>query len=178
MLNPTFLIVRGLVGVAIGLAAFAWPGLTIAVLMAIFAAYALIDGASNLVLGLGGGFRHGYGVSWALVAAGIVGIVVGLMTMAWPVVTALALIWFIAARAVVAGLFEIAAAIRLRRVITDEWLLLLSGTVSVLFGLLLFVMPAAGAVGITWVFGTYAFVTGVILLTLGIKLHTRHSAFA
>src|SRR5579872_4813309 len=176
MLNPSFLIARGLIGVAIGLAAFAWPGLTIAVLMAIFAAYALIDGAANVVLGLSGNSLDG--VSWPLVFEGIAGVAVGVMAVFWPVITALALIWFIGARAVVTGTFEIMAAFRLRRVITGEWLLLLSGVVSVLFGLMLFVVPVAGAIWSSWVSGTYAFVTGVILMTLGIKMRTHRSAFA
>ena len=87
---------------------------------------------------------------------GIVGIAAGVVTFMWPGVTALALVILIGAWAIVTGVFEIAAAIRLRTEITGEWLLALSGLVSIAFGVLVFAFPGAGAVGIAWVLGAYA----------------------
>lgn len=91
----------------------------------------------------------------------------------WPQITALALILFIGAWAVVTGIFEIVAAIRLRRVLTGEWLLLLSGVLSILFGIFVFLFPGAGAIGIAWGLGAYAAATGFILVVLGIRLRSR-----
>jgi uncharacterized membrane protein HdeD (DUF308 family) len=175
MLDPSLLIIRGIIGIIAGIIAVAWPGLTIALLVGIFAAYAFIDGVTNVVLGLRR--SSGDGRSWALVIQGIAGIAFGVMTFMWPGITALVLIFFIAAWAVVTGILEIAAAIRLRRVITGEWLLVLSGVLSVLFGILAFAFPAAGAVGIAWILGTYAAATGIILVTLGARLRGAAVAF-
>jgi uncharacterized membrane protein HdeD (DUF308 family) len=173
MLDSTFLIVRGILGVIIGVLALMWPGLTIAVLVGIFAIYAFIDGVTNLILGISP--PRGYERSWAHVLQGVVGIAAGVLTFMWPGVTALALIFLIAAWAVTTGIFEIVAAIRLRRVIRGEWLLALSGVLSVLFGLLVFAFPAAGALGIAWTLAVYATASGVVLMVLGARLrsHTR-----
>jgi uncharacterized membrane protein HdeD (DUF308 family) len=100
------------------------------------------------------------------------------MTVLWPAITALALVWFIAAWAVVTGALEIAAAIRLRRVITGEWMLVLSGILSVVFGILVFAFPAAGAVGISWILGIYAAAAGFVLIALAMRLRTQAPAIA
>jgi len=165
----SFLLIRGIAGIVIGLLAVAWPGMTIAVLVGIFAVYAIVDGITNLFVGFS---RSRAGRSWAHVLQGIVGIGAGVLTFVWPGVTALALVWFIAAWAVVTGMFEIVAAVRLRKVMTGEWLLALSGALSVAFGLLVFAFPGAGAVGIAFVLGAYAIAGGVILVMLGIRMRS------
>src|SRR6266850_989433 len=162
----SLLIIRGVVGVAVGIIAFLWPAITIAALVVIFGAYAIVDGITNLVLGFSRAGAHG---RWAYLLMGVAGVAAGVLTFMWPAITALVLIWFIAAWAVVTGFFEIAAAISLRRVITGEWMLVLSGIVSILFGILVFAFPVAGAVGISWIFGTYAMAAGIILISLGVK---------
>jgi uncharacterized membrane protein HdeD (DUF308 family) len=167
----SFLLIRGIAGIVIGLLAMAWPGMTIAVLVGIFGVYAIVDGLTNLFIGFAR-WRSG-GRSWAHVIQGVVGIAAGVLTFVWPGVTALALVWFIAAWAIVTGVLEIVAAVRLRKVITGEWLLALSGALSIAFGLLVFAFPIAGAVGIAFVLGAYAVATGVILVTLGIRLRSR-----
>ena len=161
------LIVRGIVGVVFGVIAFLWPGITIAALVVIFGAYAIIDGITNLVLGFSRTGAHG---RWAHVLQGVFGIAAGGLTFMWPAITALVLVLLIGAWAIVTGVFEIAAAIRLRRVITGEWMLALSGIVSILFGVLVFAFPLAGAVGISWVLGVYAMAAGIILIALGVRL--------
>jgi uncharacterized membrane protein HdeD (DUF308 family) len=95
------------------------------------------------------------------------------MTVLWPVVTAYVLVVFIGAWAVITGFIEIAAAIRLRKIIAGEWLLALSGVLSVGFGVLVFAFPGAGAVGISWVLGTYAAAGGMVLVALAIRLRSR-----
>jgi uncharacterized membrane protein HdeD (DUF308 family) len=168
--GSALLIVRGVIGVIVGFVAFAWPGVTIAVLVAIFGVYAIIDGITNLMLGLTRTRTRGR--SWAHTLQGIVGIAAGAMTFLWPGVTALVLVFFIGAWAVVTGAFEIAAAIRLRKVITGEWMLALSGILSVIFGILVFAYPGAGAVGISWVLGAYAGAAGILLIALGLRLRS------
>jgi uncharacterized membrane protein HdeD (DUF308 family) len=167
----SFLLIRGLVGVVVAFVAFAWPGITVALLVAMFGVYAILDGASNLFLGLSRTAVHGR--SWAHALQGIVGIAAGILTFIWPGITLLALLWFIAAWAIVTGVLEVVAAVRLRRVITGEWLLALSGLLSIVFGILVFAFPAAGAVGISWVFATYAGAAGIILIVLAIRLRSR-----
>jgi uncharacterized membrane protein HdeD (DUF308 family) len=168
------LIIRGIVGVVFGLVAFAWPGVTIAALVVIFAMYAIIDGATNLMLGLSR--RPGLGRSWWTAIQGIVGIVAGVLAFVWPGVTALALVIFIGAWAIVTGLFEIAAAIKLRKEIRGEWMLALSGLLSLVFGVLVFAFPGAGAVGIAWVLAAYAMAGGIILIALGVRLRSKLTA--
>jgi uncharacterized membrane protein HdeD (DUF308 family) len=168
--GASLLIVRGIVSLVFGIVAFAWPGVTIAALVVIFGAYAIVDGVTNLVLGLTKTETHGRSVATAL--QGVVGIAAGILTFIWPGITALALVIFIAAWAMVTGVFEIATAIRLRKVIKGEWMLALSGLLSVVFGVLVFAFPGAGAVGIAWVLGVYAAAAGMILIALGVRLRS------
>ena len=177
MVGSTFLIIRGIAAILFGFLAFVWPGLTIAALVALFAVYAVIDGVTNLILGITDSPEHG-GRSWALVLSGLAGIAAGGLTFMWPGITALALVFFMASWAIVTGAFEIAAAIHLRRVITGEWLMMLSGVLSIAFGITVFAFPAAGAIGIAWALGTYAAVTGIVLLVLGIRLRPHRVLIA
>ena len=170
----SLLLIRGILGIVVGLVAFAWPGITIAVLVGIFGVYALIDGITGLVLGLSR--TPARGRSWAQVLQGIVGIAAGVMTFLWPAVTAFVLVIFIGAWAIVTGIFELIAAIRLRKEITGEWLLAFSAILSIVFGVLVFAFPGAGAVGISWVLGTYAAAAGMVLVALGVRMRSLVSA--
>jgi len=165
----TALIVRGIVGIALGVLAIIWPGITLVVLIGIFALYAILDGATNLMLG----FNRTHGRSWAHVIQGLIGIAAGVLTFIWPGVTALALVLFIGAWAIVTGVLELAAAVRLRKSIEGEWLLALSGVLSIVFGMLVFAFPGAGALGISWLLGVYAAAAGVVLVTLGLRIRTH-----
>ena len=161
-------VLRGVAAVLFGLMALIWPGITVIVLVALFGAYALVDGIIGLGTAVFGGRQRGRR-GW-LVVEGIAGVLAGIFTFAWPGVTALVLLWLIAAWAVVTGVLEIVAAVRLRREIQGEWLLALSGVISVLFGILLAVWPAAGALSVVFVIGIYAIVFGVALVGLGLRL--------
>jgi uncharacterized membrane protein HdeD (DUF308 family) len=110
---------------------------------------------------------------WSLVIVGLLGIAAGIVTFIWPGMTALLLLMFIAAWAVVMGIFQIVAAIRLRKEIQNEWLLGLSGVLSVLFGIIMFVQPGAGALAVIWVIAAYAMVFGILLIWLGLRLKKR-----
>jgi uncharacterized membrane protein HdeD (DUF308 family) len=157
---------RGLAAIVFGILAFIWPGVTLAFLVLLWGAYALIDG----ILGLLASFRTGQDHRWALLIEGLVGIAAGIATFAWPGLTALVLVYIIAAWALITGVLEILAAIRLRKVIDNEWWMAGSGALSVLFGIVLFVAPGAGALALVWLIAAYAIVFGIILLALAFRL--------
>jgi uncharacterized membrane protein HdeD (DUF308 family) len=159
---------RGVAAIIFGVLAFVWPNITATVLVLLFGAYAFWDGVFAIVSALR---RHTRTDQWWwTLLEGVIGVGIGLATFFWPGVTAVVLLAFIAAWAVITGLLEIMAAIRLRKEINDEWLLLLSGVLSVLFGILLVFQPGAGALALIWVIGSYAIAFGVLLLVLAFRL--------
>jgi uncharacterized membrane protein HdeD (DUF308 family) len=160
------LALRGAAAVIFGVLAFIWPGLTLAILVVFWGAYALVDGVLDVVAS----FRTNHDHRWALLIEGVVGIAAGVAAFAWPGLTALVLVYIIAAWGVVTGVFEVIAAIRLRQVIRNEWLLVLSGIVSILFGIVLFVAPGAGALALVWLIAAFAIVDGILLLVLSFRL--------
>ena len=159
---------RGLVALLFGVLTFVWPGISLTALVFLFGAYAFVDGLFAVAAALRS--PEGYKHWWALLVEGVFGVIAGVLAFAWPGITALVLLYLIAAWAVVTGVFEIAAAIRLRKYITGEWLLALGGALSVLFGVLLAAWPAAGALAVLWLIGAYAVLFGVLLIALGLKL--------
>ena len=159
---------RGVFAIIFGVLALIWPGLTLFVLIAMFGAYALVDGIFAVIAGIASYGRNERW--WAVLLEGVAGIILGVMTFLWPGTTALVLVYFIAAWALITGVFEIAAAIRLRKEIEGEWMMVLSGILSIIFGLFLVVAPGAGALGLTLVIGAYAIVFGILLLILAFRL--------
>src|SRR5262245_47038 len=159
---------RGAAAVIFGVLAFAWPGVTLVVLTLFFGAYALTDGVCALIAAYRR--REGHKAVWPLVLVGVLGVGAGLMTFLWPEMTALALLMFIAVWALLVGIFQIAAAIRLRKEIDNEWMLGLAGALSVLFGVLMIASPGAGAVAVAWIIGAYSIAFGALLVALGFRL--------
>jgi uncharacterized membrane protein HdeD (DUF308 family) len=159
---------RGAAAVLFGLAAFLWPGLTLALVVLLWGAYALVDGVfavAAAVTSAGDSERW-----WTLLLQGIAGIAAGVLTFFWPGITAVALLYVVAAWALITGALEIAAAIRLRRDIDGESLLALSGVLSIILAVVLFVAPGAGALAFVWMLGSYAIVAGVVLIALAFRL--------
>lgn len=162
------LALRGLAAVIFGILAYVWPDITFTVLVLFFGAYALWDGVFALV----GAFRTSGDRRWMLILEGLVGIAAGIVTFVWPGAATLAILTIIAAWAIVTGIFEIIAAIRLREEIEGEWLMLFSGLLSVLFGIALVIWPVAGLVAVTWMIGGYAILFGILLIVLGFRLRS------
>ncbi len=164
---------RGLAAVIFGVLALIWPEQAKVVLVLMFGAYVLVDGVFAAIAGVA---LHRYvDLWWAVLLEGVGGIVIGLLTFIWPNITALVLLYFIAAWAVITGIFEIWAAIQLRLLIPGEWVLILSGLLSILFGVLLFVFPGAGAVSLVWLIGLYVIFDGSLLIFLSFRLRSlRH----
>jgi uncharacterized membrane protein HdeD (DUF308 family) len=167
------LALRGVFSILFGLAALVRPGIALGALILLFGAYALVNGAFAIV-GVFGGTRRGT-PRWVLLLEGIVGILAGLFTLMYPGLTALALLYLVAAWAIVTGLAQIATAIRLRQEIRGEWALILGGILSVLFGLLLAVLPGVGILSLIWLIGAYAVAFGVLMLITAFMVRGRIS---
>ena len=165
-------ILRGVLAIAFGVLAFLAPPLGIGVLVGLFAAWALFDG----VTGLWEGIRsRGRDRSWWLsVLEGLAGIIAGVLALVFPLFAAEVLVYLIAAWAIVTGIFQIVAAIRLREQIKGEFWLGLAGVASILYGAILFLYPRAGALAIVWLIGGFAIVFGAFLLVLGWRLRGIH----
>jgi uncharacterized membrane protein HdeD (DUF308 family) len=164
------LVIRGFVAILFAISTFAWPGVTLAALVLLFAAYALMDGVVSIIGAVRAERAH---EKWGvLLLEGIVGLGAAVATVFWPAITVLALVYIIAAWAIITGVAEIAAAIRLRRHISGEWLLALSGVLSVGFGFLLVFAPLAGAIVLALWVGVYMLIFGVVLVALGFKLRS------
>ena len=159
---------RGLLGIVFAVLAIAWPGLTLLSLVVLFAGYAVLAGIASVA----GALRHradGEMRSDALIL-GLVSIGAGLVAAFHPAATALVLVLIMGANALVVGVLDILAATQLRTSIAGEWMLALAGLVSVLFGALVFARPFAGALALVWLVSLYAFVSGVLLLALGLRM--------
>jgi uncharacterized membrane protein HdeD (DUF308 family) len=167
--------VRGVVAVIFGLVALARPEQTMQAMVLVFGVFALVDGAFSVIASLSS--APFFGRWWALLLEGTAGILVGLMAIFLPDITGRALLYTIAAWALVTGVFEIVAAFQLRRVLTGEWVLILSGLLSMLFGVLLFVFPGAGAVSLVWLIGVYAILFGITLVILAFRLRSLWKEF-
>ena len=159
---------RGALAVIFGVAAFVWPGLTLEVLVLLFGAYAFVDGVVVVAFGLLAASEHERW--WPLVLSGIVGIALGVFTFARPGTVALALVYVIGAWAIVTGALEVVAAIRLRNVISNEWLMGFGGILSIVFGVLVVAQPNAGALTLVYLFGFYAILAGIAHISFGMRV--------
>jgi uncharacterized membrane protein HdeD (DUF308 family) len=165
--NWVALAVRGVAAGVFGLAALIWPSLTLAVLIVLYGAYAVVDGVFAIVAGL----RAGSGTSkWLLLAEGALGILAGLIAVFWPGVTAVVLLYIFAFWAIFGGLLRIVGAVLLRREIENEWTMALSGAVWVLLGIVLFVLPGAGLLSLAWLIGIFALGVGITLVALAFRV--------
>ena len=161
---------RGVASIIFGLATMYAPGISAAALVLVFGAYAFADGILAIISAIR---RRGANDRWwLLLIEGLMGVTVGVVTLLWFEMSALALLYVIAAWALVTGGLEIAAAIRLRKVMSGEWLLVLSGIASVAFGVLLMLFPGAGALAVVLWIGAYALVSGALLIVFSFRLRS------
>lgn len=169
------LLLRGIAAAVFGLAALFWPGLTLFVLLIFFGAYAVVDGVFSVVAGLRSSAGHR---TWLLVAEGLLGILAGLVALLWPGLTAFVLLYLIAAWAILTGILKIVTAVSLRREIPNEWLMALSGVLSVVVGAVLAVLPGVGLLSLVWLIGIYALVFGVALAALSFRVRSHRGDMA
>ena len=165
--NWSFVVVRGVAATVFGMLTLFSPGLTLAALILLFGAYALADGIVAIAIALR---RRTEEQWWMLLLAGVAGIIVGLIALTMPGLTAVVLIYVIAVRAILVGALEITAAVRLRKVIEREWMMALGGIASILFGVLILGFPVSGALAVLLWIGTFSIIIGAALIGLGFRL--------
>jgi uncharacterized membrane protein HdeD (DUF308 family) len=159
---------RGVLALLFGVLAFSQPAITLVALVWLWGAYAFVDGVFTLFASVRAAEE---GRSWGmLLLEGICGLAAGIIAFAWTDITAVALLYLMAFWAIVTGLFEIAAAVGLRKIIEGEWLLGLSGVLSLVLGVMLIANPGAGLVATVWLIGVYAVLFGITLLALAFRL--------
>ena len=171
--NWWLLLLRGVISILFGIAAFAWPGLTVLALALLFGAYALADGVLALIAAVSGGSDRS-APAWWLALVGVLGIAAGIIAFLWPGKTAFILVVMIGVWAVMIGIFEIIGAIRLRQEIDDEWWLIAAGILAVLFGLAILIAPGAGALALVWLIATYAILAGILMIAFSFRLKGHH----
>ncbi|MGI5283586.1 HdeD family acid-resistance protein [Nonomuraea polychroma] len=160
------LTLRGVLALLFGIMAVAWPAITLLVLAVVFGAYAIVDGALAAVAAA----RAAKGHRAPLILLAAAGLLFGIMCIVWPGLTVLVVTLLIGIWAIVTGVMEIMTAIRMRREIQGEWLHVLAGALSVLFGVLVLVWPATGALTVALIIGIYAIVAGIMLIILSLRV--------
>jgi uncharacterized membrane protein HdeD (DUF308 family) len=169
MENPAWmLMLRGTLAVVFGLAAVLVPGLTLLLLVGMFAAYALLSGVSSIALAVKS--RRVDRKWWLLLLLGLVSVAAAVLAVVYPGMTALVLVLVMGINAVVTGALDVAIAVHLRRILRSHWMMVASGMLSILFGALVIAMPQAGALALVWLISLHAIVTGVLLLGLGLRV--------
>jgi len=166
-------LLRGVLAILFGVLTIFWPGATIIMLATLYGAFVLFDGILALAAAIRGGSPA---PRWWLVVVGLAGLVAGIAAFLFPGMTALMLLYFIAAWAIATGIMQVVGAIQLRKQIDNEWSLILNGALSVIFGVVLVIVPGAGALALATILGIYAIVFGVLLVSLSLRLrqHQLH----
>jgi uncharacterized membrane protein HdeD (DUF308 family) len=165
--NWWLILLRGVCAIIFGLLTIAWPGLTLLTLVLFYGVFALFDGGLAVGAAIMGDTPS---PRWWLALVGILGIVTGALTLLWPQITGFVLLFFIAGWSIAAGVFDIVGAIRLRKEIDNEWMLIASGVLSVAFGLFILAFPGAGALSLAFVIAAFAIAYGILLVGLGLRL--------
>lgn len=158
---------RGLFAIVFGLAIMIWPGISLSILLTLFGIFSIFSGSVLLLLALQGRTVEG---NWLLILEGCLGLGLGLLTLFRPQTTGIFLLLMVAIWAIITGIFQIGTALRLRREIENEWLLISAGIASALFGLLMALRPVAGATAIMWLVGAYAISLGILLIIFSFRL--------
>lgn len=162
------ILLRGLSAIALGLLTIFWPAITLTIVIYFIAFYLIIDGALAAYSGL----THRTEIKWWgwLTAEGFAGIVVGIISLIWPQLTALALLYLVAFWALMSGISELISASHFRKHVKGEWLMVISGLLSIAFGIILILWPGGGLLALTWLIGLYALIFGIILSMLSFRV--------
>ncbi|HEX6270096.1 MAG TPA: HdeD family acid-resistance protein [Anaerolineales bacterium] len=169
--NWRLVVLRGILAILFGVMAFGWPSMTWIILIMMFGVYTLADGL--VALGTGLSRTNGSPRWWTVLLEGVLSLAAAVVALLWPEIIALIMVFVIAGWAVLTGILEIVAAIRLRAEIKNEWLLALGGLVSIALGVFLFFQPVTGGIAIIWTLAAYAMIFGVLLIALGLRLRDR-----
>ncbi|GHO85273.1 HdeD family acid-resistance protein [Dictyobacter formicarum] len=164
------LLFRGIIAILFGILALIWPGKTLLLLIILFGAYAIVDGIANIFSAIRGRSLHNWGL---LLVEGIVSILAGIVAFVWPGLTALAFVYVIAAWAIITGVTEIVAAFSSRMNVGTDWLLVVAGVASIIFGVLIAIQPQIGLLTVIWLIGIYAIIFGILFLGRYFQLRSR-----
>ncbi|MEU4573257.1 HdeD family acid-resistance protein [Nonomuraea sp. ATR24] len=159
-------LIRGIAAILFGILALIWPGITLLVLVVFFGAYAIVDGIFSIF----SGFRHGARSRAWPIFIGVVSVLAGIVALVWPGITSLALLYVVAFWAIFHGIAEIVDGIQLRKVIDNEWMLIVGGILSVIFGVLLLIWPGAGLLTLAWLIGIFAILYGIAMVALAFRV--------
>jgi uncharacterized membrane protein HdeD (DUF308 family) len=166
--NWDMFLVRGILALLFGIATMLMPGITLVALVVLFGTYALLDGVVLSIIAITDPKAHPDW--WLMLLTGLVSIAAGIVTFAWPGITAVSLFYVIIAWAIATGIFKVIYAIRFRKAIEGEWLLVLDGILSVAFGILLMAQPVAGVLAVLWMIGVYTIAYSTMLVILAVRL--------
>jgi uncharacterized membrane protein HdeD (DUF308 family) len=167
--NWWLVLLRGIVAILFGVLTFIWPGITVLSLTLLWGAYALVDGVVAIWTAISSKATES-SKRWWLALAGVVGVLAGILTMVVPLATALGLLLFLATWLIIAGVLQIVGAIQLRAEIDNEWLLGLTGLLSILLGISLVLFPGSGLLSVSWLIGAFAIAMGVSYIGLAMRL--------
>jgi uncharacterized membrane protein HdeD (DUF308 family) len=154
------------VAIIFGVLALIWPAITLLVLVTFFGAYALVNGIFSIFAGV----RHESGSRAWLILSGVLGVLAGIVAFVWPGITSLALLYVVAFWAIFSGVSEIVAGVQMRKTIDNEWMLIVGGALSVIFGILLLVWPGAGLLTLIWLVGVFAVIYGITMVALSFRV--------
>lgn len=166
-------IVGGVAMVVFGVLAFASPGIALFALATFFAASVLVDGVSNIVGSLQNREKDGW---WILLLMGLLGAVVGAYALFNPPLSIMAFILIVAFEAILLGAFLVMLGYKVRKTTSREWLLYLTGGLSILFGILVIANPIAGSRTIVYVIATWSLMIGILKVAFGLKVRTLPDA--
>jgi uncharacterized membrane protein HdeD (DUF308 family) len=167
---------RGLVALSLGVIMLFYPIASVYVLVIFFGAYAIVDGLFAVIVALMAIAQHKH--KWWLFVEGVLGLTAGIMIFIWPGITAIILLYFIAFWALFTGILEIIFCVAQWKVLPNNWLWLLSGILSILLGIIMFVNPGTGALTVVFFIALYLIFFGVVLLGMGITLRGQTSQVA
>jgi uncharacterized membrane protein HdeD (DUF308 family) len=165
--NWWLLVLRGVAAIAFGVLMIVWPGASIASLVLLFGAYAIVEGLTSLGLA----FMKAEGRVGTWIVHAVVGVVAGVLTLAHPAITAIALYAIIAGWAMATGIVELFVAVALRGLGGRVGVVVFAGIASILFGILLVALPAVGVLALVSVIATMAVVSGIAWVAFGVQLH-------
>ena len=174
--NWWVLVLRGVIAIAFGIVSFIWPGVTALALVFLLAAFAFVEGIFALIGAFGYGLPGGQRL--LMVLLGLLGLAVGVFAVARPGIAALTIVVWVAWWAIIAGIVQIVVAIEMRKEIENEWALIIGALLSIVFGILLLWRPLAGVITLAYLFGFYAIIFGIAMLSLGIRLRSLATRIA
>jgi uncharacterized membrane protein HdeD (DUF308 family) len=170
------LLLRGVIAIAFGVLTFMQPGISLSALVLVFGAYALVDGVLAIWTAIAG---RGQIEHWVvLLLGGLGGVGIGVLTFMVPGITAIVLEFYIAFWAILVGMLGIVTGVRLRKEISGEWALILSGILAVVFGAYIISQPINGALSILSILATFAILYGILLSMVAFKVKSLAGAMA